>query len=80
MSALRTFSFIIGIRCANRSTNRAQERRLWTSKSKKGRRARTVLDTAGKLTIDQGAQRLKDKVNSLIAQGRITTLRLGTPC
>jgi anti-sigma B factor antagonist len=30
----------------------------------------TVLDIAGKLTIDQGAQRLKDKVNSLIAQGR----------
>lgn len=30
----------------------------------------TVLDLAGKLTIDHGAQRIKDKVNSLIAQGR----------
>ncbi len=30
----------------------------------------TVLDLGGKLTIDQGAQRLKDKINSLIAQGR----------
>ena len=30
----------------------------------------TVLDLVGKLTIDQGAQRIKDKVNSLIAQGR----------
>ena len=31
--------------------------------------AATVLDLAGKLTIDQGAQRLKDKINSLIVQG-----------
>lgn len=30
----------------------------------------TVLDLVGKLTIDHGAQRIKDKVNSLIAQGR----------
>src|SRR5687768_16043498 len=30
----------------------------------------TVLDLAGKLTIDEGAQRLKDKINSLIVQGR----------
>src|SRR5688572_5727724 len=30
----------------------------------------TVLDIVGKLTIDHGAQRLKDKINSLIAQER----------
>jgi len=30
----------------------------------------TVLDLAGKLTIDQDAQRLKDKINSLILQQR----------
>jgi len=30
----------------------------------------TVLDVAGRLTIDQAAQRLKDKINSLIAQQR----------
>ena len=30
----------------------------------------TILDLSGKLTIDQGAQRLKDKVNSLVQQGR----------
>jgi anti-sigma B factor antagonist len=30
----------------------------------------TILDLSGKLTIDQGAQRLKDKVFSLIQQGR----------
>jgi anti-sigma B factor antagonist len=30
----------------------------------------TVLDLAGKLTIDEGAQRLKDKINSLIVQER----------
>jgi anti-sigma B factor antagonist len=30
----------------------------------------TVLDLAGKLTIDHDAQRLKDKINSLIQQGR----------
>ena len=30
----------------------------------------TVLDLVGKLTIDQDAQRLKDKINSLIQQGR----------
>lgn len=30
----------------------------------------TVLDLAGKLTIDQEAQRLKDKINSLIHQQR----------
>ena len=30
----------------------------------------TVLDMVGKLTIDHGAQRLKDKINSLISQGR----------
>jgi anti-sigma B factor antagonist len=31
----------------------------------------TVLDITGKLTIDQAAQHLKDKMNSLIAQHRI---------
>lgn len=30
----------------------------------------TVLDLAGKLTIDQGAEILKDKINSLIVQQR----------
>jgi anti-sigma B factor antagonist len=30
----------------------------------------TVLDVTGKLTIDQGAQRLKDKINSLLSQQR----------
>ena len=30
----------------------------------------TVLDLVGKLTSDHGATRIKDKVNSLIAQGR----------
>jgi anti-sigma B factor antagonist len=30
----------------------------------------TVLDIVGKLTIDRGAQHLKDKINSLIAQRR----------
>jgi anti-sigma B factor antagonist len=30
----------------------------------------TVLDLVGKLTIDDDAQRLKDKINSLIQQGR----------
>ena len=30
----------------------------------------TVLDIAGRLTIDQAAQHLKDKINSLIAQDR----------
>jgi anti-sigma B factor antagonist len=30
----------------------------------------TVLDLAGKLATDQGAEHLKDKINSLIAQGR----------
>ena len=30
----------------------------------------TVLDIVGRLTIDRGAQRLKDKINSLIAQER----------
>ncbi len=30
----------------------------------------TVLDLVGKLTIDQDAQRLKDKINSLILQRR----------
>ena len=30
----------------------------------------TVLDLVGKLTIDHGAERIKDKVNSLVAQGR----------
>ena len=30
----------------------------------------TVLDITGKLTIDQAAQHLKDKMNSLIAQQR----------
>jgi anti-sigma B factor antagonist len=30
----------------------------------------TVLDIVGRLTIDQGAQHLKDKINSLISQQR----------
>ena len=30
----------------------------------------TVLDIVGRLTIDQGAEHLKDKINSLIAQAR----------
>ncbi len=30
----------------------------------------TVLDIVGKLTIDQAAQHLKDKINSLVAQQR----------
>jgi anti-sigma B factor antagonist len=30
----------------------------------------TVLDIVGRLTIDQGAQHLKDKINSLISQER----------
>lgn len=30
----------------------------------------TVLDIVGKLTMDQGAQHLKDKINSLISQQR----------
>ena len=38
----------------------------------------TVLDLAGNLTIDQDAQRLKDKINSLIQQGRVAVvLNLG---
>jgi anti-anti-sigma factor len=31
----------------------------------------TVLDIVGKLTMDQGAEHLKDKINSLISQQRI---------
>ena len=34
----------------------------------------TVLDIAGRLTIDRGAQYLKDKINSLIAQERTRIL------
>jgi anti-sigma B factor antagonist len=34
----------------------------------------TVLDVAGKLTIDHGAPYLKDKINSLIAQERTRIL------
>ena len=30
----------------------------------------TILDIVGKLTVDQGAERLKDKINSLISQQR----------
>ena len=30
----------------------------------------TILDIVGKLTMDQGADHLKDKINSLIAQDR----------
>jgi len=30
----------------------------------------TVLDIVGKLTMDQGPEHLKDKINSLISQGR----------
>ncbi|HEY7187946.1 MAG TPA: STAS domain-containing protein [Vicinamibacterales bacterium] len=31
----------------------------------------TILDLSGTLTIDQGAELLKDKINGLISQGRI---------
>jgi anti-sigma B factor antagonist len=34
----------------------------------------TVLDLVGKLTIDRGAERLKDKINSLLAQERTQIL------
>jgi hypothetical protein len=34
----------------------------------------TVLDLVGKLTIDQDAQRLKDKINSLILQQRTAVI------
>jgi len=38
----------------------------------------TVLDLTGNLTIDQDAQRLKDKINSLIQQERLAVvLNLG---
>ena len=38
----------------------------------------TILDLAGHLTIDQDAQRLKDKINSLIQQDRLAVvLNLG---
>ena len=30
----------------------------------------TVLDVSGRFTVDQGAQQLKDKINSLISQQR----------
>ena len=30
----------------------------------------TILDIVGKLTMDEAAQHLKDKINSLISQGR----------
>jgi anti-sigma B factor antagonist len=34
----------------------------------------TILDLVGKLTIDQDAQRLKDKINSLIQQERTAVI------
>ena len=34
----------------------------------------TVLDIVGRLTIDRGAQQLRDKVNSLLAQERTAIL------
>jgi anti-sigma B factor antagonist len=34
----------------------------------------TVLDLAGRLTIDGGAQRLKDTINALVARGRTRIL------
>lgn len=34
----------------------------------------TVLDLVGRLTIDQDAQRLKDKINSLILQGQTSVI------
>jgi len=34
----------------------------------------TILDLAGNLTIDQDAQRLKDKINSLIQQERFAVV------
>ena len=38
----------------------------------------TVLDLVGKLTLDDGAQRLKDKINSLVQQHRTAiVLNLG---
>ena len=41
----------------------------------------TVLDLAGKLTINEGAQSLKDKINSLVLQGRLNVvLNLASVC
>jgi anti-sigma B factor antagonist len=38
----------------------------------------TILDIVGKLTIDEAAQHLKDKINSLISQNRLQlVLNLG---
>jgi anti-anti-sigma factor len=34
----------------------------------------TILDIVGKLTVDQGAERLKDKINSLISQERTSII------
>jgi anti-sigma B factor antagonist len=34
----------------------------------------TILDMVGKLTMDHGAQHLKDKINSLIAQQRTSVV------
>jgi len=34
----------------------------------------TVLDLSGQLTIDESAQRLKDKINSLIVEGRTSVV------
>ena len=34
----------------------------------------TILDLAGNLTIDEGAQRLKDKINSLIQEDRLAVI------
>ena len=38
----------------------------------------TIVDIVGRLTIDEGAQHLKDKINSLISQNRLhLVLNLG---
>jgi hypothetical protein len=40
----------------------------------------TVLDIVGRLTIDRGAERLKDKINSLLAQERTASSSISRPC
>lgn len=40
----------------------------------------TVLDIVGKLTIDEAAGRLKDKINSLVAQRRTTSSPIWRKC
>ena len=40
----------------------------------------TVLDIVGRLTIHRGAEHLKDKINSLIGQGRIQIALISRTC